>query len=285
VVRGRNTLVRGFRIVGPTAFADPAEACGGHTHLSAIGVPDGTVTVDSNQIVSARITCPDPFSGGTSDEGGAVVIGDVDGTFTAGNPVPRRAGANIDRNTITGLSGVHAEANPLVTVQRNTMSGDSVGFSLGESPGFDFERNYTVFVRANTISGYDTGIFLFTGGRPLVSGNRLRDNGTGIQVWESGEGDLRSNSIQGGGDGIRLGNRGAIAFRYLVRDNRVRGQSGDGIFADAAASANQLARNDVLGSGGLDCRDDSHGSRTAGTANTWSGNVGATDSPNVCKSP
>jgi nitrous oxidase accessory protein NosD len=278
VLRGDRLLVRGFRIAGPTAYADPDQGCSNHTHPSAVAVPEGSATLDSNRIFGAAVTCQ-------GETGGAGVWeGDVDGTFTLDTFGEAPPVVTVDRNAFVGSSGVIAEGGSRVTVQRNTMSGNGTGFFLGES--YEQAPRVTATVRTNTFSGYAAGVSVRIGGRVLVAGNTLRDNGTGIQLEDTGKGELRGNVIEGGHDGIVLGRPAGFGpvFDFLVRGNRVHGTSGNGIWA-RDASRNQLTDNRSLDNGGFDCLDETNGSRTAGTADTWARNIGRVDSPNVCKAP
>lgn len=278
VLRGDRLLVHGFRIVGPTAYADPDLACQSHTHPSAIAVPEGTATIDSNRIASANVTCD-------GDTGGAGVWeGDVDGTFTLDTFGEAPPVVTVDRNTIGGGSGVLVEGGSRATVQRNTMSGTGTGFFLGES--FEQASRVTATVRSNTISGYAAGVSVRIGGRVLVASNTLSHNDTGIQLEDTGKGELRGNVVEGGHDGIVLGRPAGFGsvFDFVVRGNRVGGTSGNGLWARDATRA-QFTDNRSLDNGGYDCLDDTTGSRTAGTADTWARNIGRVDSPNVCKAP
>ena len=284
VTRGRNTLVLGFRIIGPTSYANP-DACGGSIdQRAAVAVPEGTATLDSNHITSASIQCPgrdsEPF-------GEAVFTGEGDGfNFACCAPITLK----MDRNQISGRSGISSFGRSHTTIQRNTMTGtgasNSNGFVTNDGEaGADPEPSFTDTLRDNDISGYAEGITMFSDGRPLAIGNRLRNNGVGISIDGSIGGDLRGNSITDGGTGIRLGGSSDDAFSYLVRNNQVRNNSGDGIQVSAGSANNQLFDNTSLGNGDLDCRDESTGTRTAGTANTWVRNIGVTDSPDVCRAP
>ncbi len=281
VVRGMNTLVRGFRIRGPLSYADPEEACQNHTHASGIAVPEGSATIDSNRITAISITCPS-----RGPAGSGVHIGDVDGTFTLDAPFATSPRVTVDRNVIQGRGGVLAEGSSRVVVQRNTITGPGrdrgFGFFLLES--FDMTSSVTATVRSNDISAAAVGVGGFIGGQPLVVGNRLHGNGTAIQFAESFFGELRDNFIDNNGVGIELGT-GSPVSRWLVRGNRIRNTETDGIRVNPGSDRNQLFDNSSLGSGGFDCLDQTNGEGTAGTGNTWSRNVGVTDSPDVCRAP
>jgi hypothetical protein len=63
-----------------------------------------------------------------------------------------------------------------------------------------------------------------------------------------------------------------------VRDNAIVGSTAVGILLDADNSGVTVAANRIA-PGPLDCRDDSTGTRTLGTANTWTGNVALRSTP------
>lgn len=69
----------------------------------------------------------------------------------------------------------------------------------------------------------------------------------------------------------------------LVRGNRVWGGDGPGIHFGAATQGNTIRGNRAFGNN-PDCQDESTGTGTAGTANTWINNVGRTASPRgICR--
>ncbi len=106
----------------------------------------------------------------------------------------------------------------------------------------------------------DAGIRLRDGAfQNLVRHNVVATNGT-------------SAGATGLGDGIGLED----ADLNRVEGNRSVGNVDDGLFADAASSANTIVGNTMDANGIHDCHDDSSGSRTAGTANVWSSNRGDT---------
>jgi hypothetical protein len=83
-------------------------------------------------------------------------------------------------------------------------------------------------------------------------------------------------------DGIRLTN----VVRAKIKLNRIERNGRDGLRIDADSLDNVVELNTALGSTEHDCHDDSIGSGTGGTANTWIDNVGRTDSPDgICTPP
>jgi parallel beta-helix repeat protein len=72
---------------------------------------------------------------------------------------------------------------------------------------------------------------------------------------------------------IELDDVTASTIAFNVADNALY----DGILLDAKATGNALKQNTLTGNGHLDAEDDSRGSGTAGTANTWANNVGVMD--------
>ena len=138
-----------------------------------------------------------------------------------------------------------------VTVTDNHVTSNDVGiYAVGTDDGVTIEDND---VSGSTFDGitFDTA----TGGR--ITGNRAHENGTT------------------GGPGIGLyGTTGAT-----VNENAAWGNSMDGIFVDGGSTANVLEENKARGNTGFDCEDGSTGAGTAGTANAWNDNRGATSSP------
>ena len=68
-----------------------------------------------------------------------------------------------------------------------------------------------------------------------------------------------------------------------ARNNTLRNNGIDGIFFGSSTNGNQIRSNTASGNVNFDCEDDSTGSGTSGTANTWTNNNGVTDDPNgIC---
>jgi parallel beta-helix repeat protein len=109
----------------------------------------------------------------------------------------------------------------------------------------------------HVVSCGDAGIRLREGAtKILVRNNRVTANGTGSE-----------------GDGIGLED----ADENVVRGNKSEDNRRDGLRADSSSSGNRLEKNRMAGNREHDCHDDSTGSGTAGTANVWQQNQGATE--------
>lgn len=71
-----------------------------------------------------------------------------------------------------------------------------------------------------------------------------------------------------------------------ARGNTIRHSRNVGIFFDAGTSGDTIVSNSALSSRVWDCQDLSSGNGTAGTANTWTHDIGVKDSPNgLCRRP
>src|SRR5438105_1084562 len=105
--------------------------------------------------------------------------------------------------------------------------------------------------RAIALSVLDTGIQLLSGTAGHICGKVVFFGvGTGIAAYYGSGEEINGNSVTDGGNGIRL-----------------TGRSGDNVHGNNFDSAGQ------------DCSDDSSGAGTAGTANTWTNDIGDTSSP------
>jgi hypothetical protein len=116
-------------------------------------------------------------------------------------------------------------------------------------------------------------------------GNRDAGSGSGILLFQPGAGkvDVNHNESFDNDDGLPL----IDADRELIRENYSHDNViYDGLFADADSTQNVFRENVALRNAEHDCHDDSNGNGTAGTANSWKNNTGATQNrPGLCKPP
>ncbi|HEV3309051.1 MAG TPA: right-handed parallel beta-helix repeat-containing protein [Chloroflexota bacterium] len=153
-----------------------------------------------------------------------------------------------------------------------------------------------VSINDNRLAANDIGVYAFSPGSDLdINNNQVANDTTnpdseGIQLDEVSGGMVDNNRVSGGAYGIDVfdGTTGST-----VRNNRVSGVADVGILNQGATSdtpstsfpfvgpstGNFYLGNHAHGSGTFDCKDDTTGTGTAGTANTWRNNVGATSSP------
>jgi parallel beta-helix repeat protein len=152
-------------------------------------------------------------------------------------------------------------------------------------------------VQSTTVAGNEVEACAFTGInlRDLVggapnSGNTIRGNkvtgcgDSGIRVRDGSFGNtLQMNvTMRNELDGIGL----ESADGNTVTRNTSKRNDRDGLRVDPASESNSITRNTMSTNGEHDCHDDSVGSGTAGTANTWTDDTGATDMPDgLCTPP
>jgi nitrous oxidase accessory protein NosD len=114
---------------------------------------------------------------------------------------------------------------------------------------------------------------------PALSGIAIRDDGLGTGVADV---QVLENLVDGAtADGLDV--TSAVPSVLQALDNRVTNSGVDGISMAAGTRGNLLQGNRSSGNGVFDCHDESKGRRTAGTANRWRADHGATDSPDgIC---
>ena len=92
----------------------------------------------------------------------------------------------------------------------------------------------------------------------VVRDNKLTDNGgSGLVLLNADSNLLKDNQIENNGTAI--------------------GDTTDGIRVDASSSDNEILNNHMTNNAFHDCHDDSIGSGSGGTANTWNGDKGQTE--------
>jgi hypothetical protein len=115
-----------------------------------------------------------------------------------------------------------------------------------------------------------TGILVFNvNGGVVVHENTLTFNDLGFEIYGDA-GDLGPPTASG----------------VMIDHNVANSNVFDGLRADPGAAGNTFYANQASSNGTHDCHDDTTGTGTAGTANTWKDNKGVTQTPaGICKSP
>lgn len=130
------------------------------------------------------------------------------------------------------------------------------------------------------------GIFLaFNQPSARVRTNRISNVNSGIDVHFLTGAEITGNRIlNSDATGMNLLSLGGDS---LVQGNVVRGSGQQGVLVSGTLNLGaQFLNNDFRFNTGLDCDDDTTGSGTAGTANTWTNDLGLTDDPDgICIDP
>jgi parallel beta-helix repeat protein len=257
----------------------------------------GSATLLSNHIAHIR---DQPFGG---CQNGVGIQAGRSADATTGTVVAR--GNRIDdfqKNGIT-VSGGGSQG----TLQSNTIVGAGPTAVIAQN-GIQFSSGATGNATQNDVSGAvyspgtttSTGILLFGPIGPVtVAKNTLHNNDVGAYVfgadsktkvdkntitsstWDgisldtSTASKVTNNTTNGGTQGIGLyGTTNA-----LIEGNRAVNNSTYGFYAGPDTSANMFLSNTASANHALNCRDDSIGVVSFGTANTWRRNSGAGSSP------
>ena len=265
------------------------------TAPDAIVLFDGAITGDSIKNFTVTGPLPDGIFCG-SDGWGVKVQGGATAAITnnhitkvwSGDPtlrgcqqglaigVGRNSTGQIGHATITGNTidqyqkgGIYVDgAGSSATVKSNIVTG------VGTTP--DIAQN-DIYMSRNAVGN--------------VSLNTVTDNSyadlnvaasAGILLFgANGATKVLTNTTSGNDANIWLSNQVGM----LVKDNSADGGSW-GLVTDPDALNNRFLSNTASGNSANDCEDDSTGSGTAGTGNTWRGNTGTTASPaGICTAP
>jgi parallel beta-helix repeat protein len=277
-----DVTVRGFKITGP-----------GSLFAGVWVYHGGSAVIENNTITSIR---QDPLSGVQGGIG--VVLG------RGGTP----GDAVILNNKITdyqkeGITAAYAGSDAVIL--GNTITGAGPTAVIAQN-GVDVNTGADAYIAGNTITGNvytvdnsAAGVLVFDAGHVTALGNRVTGNSEGVIAQSTDGIALLLNDVRGSAaNGIDLGSlTGATVAGNVVRDsgqdgiilrdvadslvtaNLVLNSGADGIALTDGSSGNKVRFNVALGSGGHDLSDDTTGSGTAGTANTWAFNVHQTASP------
>lgn len=268
--------ISGFTISGPAG----ASGCGCFGYGVRID-GGGSATVTNNHVTHIR---NDPMSG---DQTGWGIRAESSTLTATGNTVDdyqkngidvRGAGAvaNISDNTVIGAGPTTVIAQNGIVVApgaTGTVTGNTVSRNAYRGNGYPDDLD----VLGNGI------VVVQPAGNVTISQNKLVGNDLGIDVFGVAAGTLTAsgNAIVGGEYGVIVDESTSVKIEKNVTD----GAAQNGLYAGAGASGNTFNANIATGVQlpGHDCRDDSSGSATAGTANNWTKNLGDTAVPDgIC---
>jgi parallel beta-helix repeat protein len=294
----QNVTINGFTITGPASSANS----GGSLYGIRID-GGGSATITQNHITAIEDT---PFDGvqegiaidvGRASEGqtgSATISYNTIDNYQKGGIVVSNTGSSavIDHNVVVGAgptaliaqNGIQISSGATAQVSNNDISGNVYTPQTVVSTGILLFNPGAVTLDHNTLSNNDVGIYSFGATGPDIDHNQVTgstfdgiilDTTTGAQVSHNttdnnGFGDHTSNTT--GDGGIALFN----STNNTIDHNESANNKGDGIFADSASTGNVFDHNQLSGNSNFDAEDQSTGSGTGGTGNTWSHNHGTT---------
>ena len=246
--------------------------------------------------------------------GSARIIGNVIDTYQKNGPTVSNPSsyAEISHNRILGIgptaviaqNGIQASGGATADIRHNFVSGNIYTPQTFASTGILLFGPGDVLTEHNTLTSNDVGVYVFetTASRSpynrirastfdglilqLGSGNQAAHNktdhnkGPGIGVYDSDNNAVEDNHVEDNeSSGILLDNGNTND----VGDNKIRnngtGDMGDGIRVEMTSTDNTIRENHLRDNVTYDCRDNSVGSGTAGTANSWVNDHGETSQP------
>ena len=246
--------------------------------------------------------------------GSARIIGNVIDTYQKNGPTVSNPSsyAEISHNRILGIgptaviaqNGIQASGGATADIRHNFVSGNIYTPQTFASTGILLFGPGDVLTEHNTLTSNDVGVYVFetTASRSpynrirastfdglilqLGSGNQAAHNktdhnkGPGIGVYDSDNNAVEDNHVEDNeSSGILLDNGNNNA----VGDNKIRNNGtadmGDGIRVELTSTGNTIHQNHLRDNVTYDCRDNSVGSGTAGTANSWVNDHGETSQP------
>ncbi|HXM35588.1 MAG TPA: right-handed parallel beta-helix repeat-containing protein [Pyrinomonadaceae bacterium] len=267
----RSVTIRAFTITGPGGFGCDSLEYG-------IRVDNGgSAFIRDNHITEIR---DNPFGGcqngvailvgrfAEGQIGSAVIQNNRIDKYQKGGIVISNLGsrADITDNNVKGVgptsviaqNGIQISAGAKANVEDNEVSDNIYTPQTVVSTGILLFEPGQVNLEDNQASRNDVNIYAFNAPNPVITGNRVSD---------------------GPFDGIDLtdGTKGAIVSHNTSRNNVM-----DGIFIDAASTGNTITHNRLRGNGSFDAEDQSVGTGSCGTANTWKQNSCRTDNKGGC---
>jgi Right handed beta helix region len=269
-----------------------------NSNPALLGCQDGIGVEAGNDFFFSHAFPQDP--GAVNVQDSTVDRYQKDGVLIDGGP--SAPSSMIMHDTVTGVgptsviasNGVELDDGSLGEIANNTISANQYTQPSTQASGILlFAPGPKLAVHDNKLTANDVGIYVGSPGAGLdVHGNQITGDNTNsdsedIELDGVSGGQVHDNHLTGGAYGLDAfdGTTGV-----MIANNQVSNVTAVGIFNEAAgtfgpaATNNTYQGNHATGSGSVDCEDDTTGSGTAGTANTWKDDHGATSSPaGLCK--
>ena len=193
-------------------------------------------------------------------------------------------------------SAIYATRSPETKVRNTTISASGIGiyFDNGSDKsqaqdntistitdyGMQLVYSSSLTIKHNTISSVDYGINVLSASKLKIESNTITNTDVAaISIYDMTQASVRKNTTSVGKYGIYL----LSSTSNTVTENTAKNNTETGMYVENDSTGNTLKKN-VLQGNGTDAVDNSSGTKTAGTANTWSSNMCATSSPaGLCK--
>jgi Right handed beta helix region len=250
-------LFRGFNVQGPFLKTD----CSGSAYGISV-LQNGQATIDYNHVSDIQA---DNSALAGCQYGVGILVGHASQSQVGKATVSLNTVDTYQKNGID-VDGPGSNA----TVERNTVDGGPTSPIIARN-GIELGRSATGAISRNTVlnnrygpSPLSTGILVFDVDKHVsITKNTVTANDYGIDL-----------------DSVSSGTRNIRATGNTIRDSVADGL---GVYGSSSVG-NVLNSNNSRNNGGFDCFDQTSGSRTAGTGNTWSADRGDTSSPaGLCK--
>jgi parallel beta-helix repeat protein len=298
VENSQNVAIKNFTIEGPSSAANS----GGQFY--GIRVDNGSAIVVSNHITKIEDT---PFNG--TQEGIAILVGNATDGTTGGAIIFHNlidnyqkdgievdnigSSAEIDHNAILGKGPTAVIAQNGIQISRGATAGVSHNFVSGNeytpqtvlATGILLYQAGAVTVDHNTLSHNDISIYdLGSHDNVVIDHNKItRSTVNGITLVSTSGARIDHNTTDNNGSSNSAFLGGGIALflstNNTIDHNKSNNNKGDGIFVDSGSTGNTFMQNQLKGNTRFDAEDQSTGTGTAGTGNTWTKNHGQTSDP------
>jgi parallel beta-helix repeat protein len=289
IAGAERVTVKGFTVSGPGSAAGALDV--------GIAVTDGgSARILDNKVTAIR---DNPLSGGQNGIG--ILVGgktsasaEVEGNFVADYQksgiivAGAKSHAEIEHNTVVGAgpttlvaqNGIQVSDGASVEIEHNLSSGnvftpegtDAAGISVVDNRGGE------VRISHNSLFGNEDGILEENSSHVKITKNDITGSTLDGIVLNLGSDsiDVSKNHVTGSGrDGIYASD----TTNSRIEKNHVKASSRDGVHISGASSKNVVTENHLQFNARFDAFDDTTGTGTAGTADTWVHNHIGTKSP------
>jgi parallel beta-helix repeat protein len=300
---GGSATVQSNTIRNVTATASTGEDTGfgirvGRSSLSGQSATTGTATITSNTI--------------TNYGKGGIDVANTGSSATITSNTVTGAGHKVGDNVALVQNGIEIDDGATGKVSSNSVSKNgSAQTGFGSAGILLFQPGKGVTVSNNSLSSNDVGIWVLDADSPTISNNSASGSTFyGIALDSAGgsgvTGATVSNNSCGSnlGDGINVANTSGSTFsnnstssnsgngfvlyandtNNKITQTSSKSNQGYGVWVeDSTSSGNTFSQNTFTKNTLTDAFDQSSGTGTAGTANTWSGNTIGTKNPSGLK--